>query len=435
MPDTLKYEIRDPIHGFVGLSEWEKDIVDHWVFQRLRRIRQLGFTDMVYPGAMHTRFEHSLGVMHIATRMFDEITKRRGDFLRKELHFDEPGLGRDRAIVRLASLLHDVGHTPFSHAGEELMCEIPGTDKKFKHENYSAAAVEHLMADVIDDHKYNHLGIKAKDIAGFLNGSPSLGKRLIWRHLISGQLDADRADYLLRDSKHAGVAYGNFDLDRILKTLTVVVDPETEDPRIAVQEDGIHAVEGLIIARYMMFTQVYFQHTRRAFDNHIAGAVKELLCKKYKKKRDGTQKGVFPPPNSKKNVLEYLKWNDWYVLGQIQAGKAGNHGSRIAERRHDRSVYETGEYFDGNKLNELEKVCTELGEKVAFVDSAEKTWYKHGSSDIRVHLSTGQHSDKVTILSQQSPVVQGLKSVNQSRIYAHFEDKEEARKIVKEITK
>ena len=115
------YEIRDPIHGFVTLNEWEKDIIDHPVFQRLRRIRQLSMTDMVYPGAMHTRFEHSLGVMHVATRMFDHIRDRRLEFLKTELSFTEGGLEKDRVLVRLSSLLHDVGHAPFSHAAEGLM--------------------------------------------------------------------------------------------------------------------------------------------------------------------------------------------------------------------------------------------------------------------------------------------------------------------------
>ena len=119
------YEVRDPIHGFVSLNEWERDIINHPVFQRLRRIRQLSLTDMVYPGAMHTRFEHSLGVMHVATRMFDRICEKRSDFLKSELGFNDFGLDRDRVLVRLSCLLHDVGHAPFSHAAEGLMDKDP----------------------------------------------------------------------------------------------------------------------------------------------------------------------------------------------------------------------------------------------------------------------------------------------------------------------
>lgn len=247
------YEIRDPIHGFIVLNEWERDIVDHWVFQRLRRIRQLGMTDMVYPGAMHTRFEHSLGVMHVATQMFDRIATRRKEFLFKELNYDNAGLSRDRVLVRIAALLHDVGHAPFSHAGEGLMQTNPLTNKPYKHENYSAAAVLHLMQDVIENHPFNqNYNLKAQDVADFLNGSSRLGRSLLWRDLISSQLDADRADYLLRDSHHIGVAYGKYDLDRILVTLTVAMNPETQAPVLAVEEGGEHAAEALILARYML---------------------------------------------------------------------------------------------------------------------------------------------------------------------------------------
>ncbi|KMQ49606.1 phosphohydrolase [Chitinispirillum alkaliphilum] len=118
---NIPLEIRDPVHGFISLSSWERDIINHPVFQRLRRIRQLGLTDMVYPGAMHTRFEHSLGVMHVATLMFDAVTAKSKKILFDELDYNEDGLGRDRQILRLSALLHDVGHSPFSHAGEELM--------------------------------------------------------------------------------------------------------------------------------------------------------------------------------------------------------------------------------------------------------------------------------------------------------------------------
>ena len=128
------YEIRDPVFGFIRINEWERDIIDHWVFQRLRRIRQLAWTDMVYPGATHTRFEHSLGVMHIATQMFDSIVAKDQDFLKSELGFTEYGLQRDRVLVRLASLLHDVGHAPFSHAGEGLMPTKPSKSATTKQE-------------------------------------------------------------------------------------------------------------------------------------------------------------------------------------------------------------------------------------------------------------------------------------------------------------
>jgi len=429
------YEIRDPVHGFVELNEWERDIINDPVFQRLRRIRQLSLTDMVYPGAMHTRFEHSLGVMHVATRMFDEIVKRRPEFLKSELHYTEGGLERDRVLVRLAGLLHDIGHAPFSHAAEELMCERPQTGKKFRHEDYSAAAVEFLMNDVIENHPLNqNYNIKARQIAQFLNGSSSLGRCLLWRDLISSQLDADRADYLLRDSYHIGVAYGNYDLNRLLLTLTVITDPETESPRVAVEEGGIHVAEALIIARYMMFTQVYFQHTRRAYDYHAAKTIKGLLAT-AQKESSLEKKDAFPPPDDKVLTKEYLKWNDWRVLGMIDAGKCNEHGLLLSQRHHHRCVFETPETPNRQDLEFTEYLCDKLDDKIAFVDTAESSWYKFNSADISVLLRPGRKNEQITALSQLSSVVHGLRAINQIRIYAPHDLKNDAKRIVENCKK
>src|SRR3979411_1260967 len=114
------YEIRCPVYGFVKLNDWEWQIISQHAFQRLRRIRQLGWTDYVFPGAMHTRLEHSLGVMHMSTMLYEGISERSREILESELGYNEDGLGRHKALVRLVALLHDVGHSPFSHAAEEL---------------------------------------------------------------------------------------------------------------------------------------------------------------------------------------------------------------------------------------------------------------------------------------------------------------------------
>ncbi len=123
MRDPITCEIRCPIHGFIGLNEFERRIVDHPVFQRLRRIRQLAWTDHVYPSAMHTRFEHSLGVMHVASKLYDAIVANSSEILQSTFGYTETGLLRDRQKVRLAGLLHDIGHSPFSHGSEDLFPE------------------------------------------------------------------------------------------------------------------------------------------------------------------------------------------------------------------------------------------------------------------------------------------------------------------------
>lgn len=167
-----KYEFRDPVHGFIELNEWERDIINQPAFQRLRRIKQLAWTDMVYPGATHTRFEHSLGVMHVATRIFDTL-RQRDEQLLEELGYEN--LDRQRQLVRLAALLHDIGHPPFSHATEELFPSDPNTKKPYSHEQYSAAIVEHELKEVIENHPFNkkNFNFSVKDLTGFFRETPS----------------------------------------------------------------------------------------------------------------------------------------------------------------------------------------------------------------------------------------------------------------------
>lgn len=426
------YEIRDPIHGFIVLNEWERRIIDHPVFQRLRRIRHLGLTDMVYPGAMHTRFEHSLGVMHVASQMYDEIVSRRRDLLESELSFSPGGIERQGAIVRIACLLHDVGQPPFSHAGEDLLPYDPSLGQPYGHEEYSAAAILHLMRDVIDSDPYNqkNYGIKAEDVADFLAKPVLSAAGLLWRSLVSGQLDADRADYLLRDSHHAGVAYGRYDLNRLLKTLTIAIDPETEAPIVAVEDGGLHAAEGLLVARYMMFTQVYFHHTRRAYDYHLAQALRSLLAEKQQDS-DLEVKDAFPPPDPG-HIEDYLQWDDWRVLGELR-DRDEEHARILRERRHHRCVHATPEVPDSEELDFVEHVCQHLGAMVSHVDRASKSWYNlDEGEEILILMNPGQ-DERLKPLSQLSTVVKGLKPVNQARVYVPLEQRDEALRLVKQM--
>jgi len=137
------YEIRDPVYGFISFNEWEREIINHPAFQRSRRIRQLAFTDLIYPGATHTRFEHSIGVMHLATKMFDAIVQKDKNkrILKDYIGYNEAGFAKDRQLVRLGGLLHDVGHAPFSHASEEILPLNAEKEKPYKHEDYTVAII------------------------------------------------------------------------------------------------------------------------------------------------------------------------------------------------------------------------------------------------------------------------------------------------------
>lgn len=302
--DDYKYTFRDPVHGFIGFNELEWDIINSSAFQRLRRIRQLAWTDYVYPGAMHTRFEHSMGVCHVASRLFDAIIKRDLEILKSDYKFMDSGINRQRQIIRLAALMHDLGHGPFSHAAEEVFPEKE-RGEKYVHEEYSAAIAKDMLGSLVKNHPYNqhNYGITIDNITDIFSPESKESASVLWKELISGQMDADRMDYLLRDSYHAGVSYGRYDLDRVIDTLCLCEDSEIGGHLIGVKEDGIHAVEGLLIARFMMFTQVYFHKTRVIFDYHYEEALKRILEKFG---------GTFPTPIGKA-LQNYFDWDDWKV--------------------------------------------------------------------------------------------------------------------------
>jgi uncharacterized protein len=452
-------EIRCPIHGFIQLNEWERRIIDHPVFQRLRRIRQLAWTDMVYPGAMHTRFEHSLGVMHVASLLYDSILRNSGDVLREHFSYQEIGFQRDRQKVRLAALLHDVGHSPFSHAAETLFPERTQAEaqsvlfegakdviaisppsvavkksKCFEHEEYSAALIRGPLREVIDGDQFNkrNYGISADDVAAILEGGVEAGPALFWRDLLTNQLDADRMDYLLRDSHHIGVTYGKYDLPRLVATISAYRDQkaggqEQDVPRIGISSGGWNAAESLIMARYSMFKQVYLHKTRIAFDIHIRGAIKSML-----------PGGVFPCPTSA-GLKEYLAWDDWHVLGRLAAGEGGEHGERLRTRNHYRLVHRTKDFPKDlqDKISEEEKLLAvrkSLGELVTAEEHPKNKWYS-STADVDIPVVNESDPEDVRPLSQYSHLLRDFVSQSPTFLFARPENAERARKMVKEIVK
>ena len=226
-------------------------------------------------------------------------------------------------------------------------------------------------------------------------------------------------DYLLRDAYHAGVQYGRYDLDRVVYTLRLCPDPETEGHHIGVEEDGVHAVEGLLIARFMMFTQLYFHKTRTIYDYHLVECLRELL------KSNG---GVFPPPTA---ITDFLGWDDWKVLGLITEGKGGIHGEILRSRKHYRMVFTTAEVVTGDELSEVEILAQELGPHRCVVRDAEKSWYKTGSEEIKVWRTSGGAKRSVP-LQTLSPVVAGLIKVNQRRLYVPDSNRPAAEAVVQQ---
>lgn len=219
-------QIQDAIHGYIRLNDLEERILDTPEMQRLRRVTQLGFSQLVYPSATHTRFEHSMGALHLADRFADSL-----------------GLEEGRSQeLRLAALLHDVGHGPFSHTADFIFEEHGHT-----HEHFSKQKIQDSrIADILHDH-----GIHPKRVTKLIDGDGRFGS------IIAGHIDVDRMDYLMRDAHYTGVAYGTIDADTIIRAA------QLHDQELVFDAKYVNALESLLTARYLMIPTVYRHRTSR----------------------------------------------------------------------------------------------------------------------------------------------------------------------------
>ncbi|MEM2210449.1 MAG: HD domain-containing protein [Nitrososphaerales archaeon] len=239
-------EIRDPIHGYIHITEVERSIIDTPIFQRLRRIKQLAGAYLTYPGGQHSRFEHSIGVMHL----IDFATK----VLINKGYLDKEKLQE----LRLAALLHDIGHGPFSHLIEEVMTEKRG----ITHEDITQRILrETEIKEILEKYGFNTDYMADLTVARCNKCSPFMND------LLGGGLSVDIMDYLLRDSYFTGVEYGKVDVHRIINSFEVVND------HLALDYAALYAFEALMIARYEMFRAVYFHRTVRAAEIMLINAI------------------------------------------------------------------------------------------------------------------------------------------------------------------
>lgn len=238
-------KIFDSLHGFIHCNEWESKLIDSRPFQRLRYIHHLGNCYLVFPGATHTRFEHSLGVMEIATRLFDSLSS------------DSDETPYWRQIIRLAALCHDLGHLPFSHIAESRLIGEGG------HEKWTLRIIESLKP--LWHEMDPNLPI-AEDVAKMALGKEGLAQ------LITGNLfGADRIDYLLRDARMSGLNYGLFDYAYLIESLQLLPSGE-----IIVQEKGREASEALLIARSFMQKRLYHYPPAKAYGFHLARFMQKI---------------------------------------------------------------------------------------------------------------------------------------------------------------
>jgi HD superfamily phosphohydrolase len=237
----VRFEIlRDPLWNNIRVDETTLQLVDTDVFQRLRYIRQLGWTYLVYPGATHSRFEHALGTYHLARRTLSMLRER------DDTPLDEAEL----AIIRAAALLHDVGHYPFSHALEEIgVLDHEQVARPLITEGPVAAILRSCLGQEAPEEIYSLItGSSADSLQG----------------LISGSLDLDKIEYLKRDALMCGVPYGEIDVDRLINSMLLVTDPSTGRRAVGVQEKALPALESLLFAKYQMYRNVYWHHAVRS---------------------------------------------------------------------------------------------------------------------------------------------------------------------------
>lgn len=335
------HEIRDPLHVFVRLDNHERDVLNSRPFQRLRHVHQLALTYLVYPGATHKRFEHSLGVMELASRVFDVITNP--DNITEEIRKRIEPLGKSdsdelrywRRVLRMAALCHDIGHLPFSHAAEDLLPQ--GWD----HEKVTRKIIASEEMKQIWDNMTPPL--RCEDIIKLAVG-PKKAKDLQfsdWEAILSeiivgDAFGVDRMDYLLRDSHHLGVAYGKFDHYRLIDTLQILSTPSASDgdqagePTLGVDEGGIQSAEALMVARYFMYSQVYFHPVRRIYDIHLKDFLKDWL-----------PGGMFST-----YIEDFLSITDNEVTAALRNAAFNNgspghsHARLIVRREHFKRLYE-----------------------------------------------------------------------------------------------
>jgi len=285
--------IRDSLHGNLQLNEFEVKLIDTPQIQRLRRIKQLGFTYLVYPGANHTRFEHSIGSMYLASRLAHSL----------DLNSDQ------REMLRVCAILHDAGHGPFSHVSEAVL-------EKSHEELTSLLILESQLSEILSE-KFD-----PKEIINLISGEGTLGQ------IISGDLDVDRMDYLLRDSYYTGVAYGVIDVERLIHNMIL-------EDNLILKAKGVQAAESMLLARYFMYPSVYQHHTTRIINSMFRRCLNQLFAEGY----------INPEKIYKYDDLDII------ITARYQKGFIGDMMHRLDNRKLFKTVYSL-------KLDELDNPST-----------------------------------------------------------------------------
>jgi HD superfamily phosphohydrolase len=323
-------EVRDPIHGAIGLTAAEASVADHPFVQRLRGIAANGFSHLPFPGATHTRYAHSLGVMHLAGMAFDQAYR--------DWTFTDPDTrARLRQCVRLAALCHDLGHAPFSHCTEFAMPPLADLQLAFyprpaarraTHEDYTIAILEHtsLAREIASRFPFESRHVAAlvsTDVEvsdGFFRDG-GYDHRALCSQIVSSELDVDRLDYLVRDATFTGARYGQIEVDWLLSSLAA--HPVDREVCLALESRALYAFDHFLIARHHMFLMVYFHHK---------SVVYEEMLRRWVTRPDATWR--LPS-----DLDAYLRVDDVSVTADLRAS-TDPWARRIVERQPFRRVVE-----------------------------------------------------------------------------------------------
>jgi hypothetical protein len=337
-------KIYDSVHGFIRFNELERELIDSAPFQRLHQIRQLGIAYLVYPGATHSRFEHSLGVMELATQMYDRIIDKCAETLKV------PNVAYWRQIVRFAALCHDLGHLPFSHVAEHLVLSKGGHERwtldvicsPFLRPIWQQMQKQYPKHDVVSDVSKMALG-EEKLLEVGVEETFSSWEKVLSQVVTGDFFGADRIDYLLRDAQCTGVSYGLFDYHQLIEMLCALPSLRKGGQlELGIEENGIQSCEALLLARHFMHKRVYQYPSVKAYSFHLAHFMKKYYDREKKLK----------------TLRDYLSLNDADIISAFtQAAGDRKHFAHLdalclTQREHR---YKAIEIPQGMSVEKIEK--------------------------------------------------------------------------------
>ncbi len=390
---------RDPIHGFIRADELETALIQSRPMQRLRFIRQLGLTFLIFPGAEHSRFSHALGTMHLAGRIYDALAAKSSGLLPVAQDC------RERRLLRLAALLHDVGHAPYSHTSEDLF------EEPIDHEEMTCRLLD--SEEIREIFRRRGDGLESREVQQLLRKEAD-GPRRLLSDVITSELDVDKMDYLRRDSLYCGVEYGSYDLERLIDTVAPIEDPTNGEWRLGVDHGGVHALEALVMARYYMFTQVYF---------NVTGKVMELHFNEWLR-ASGLRWPVEPQA--------FLDQDDVTVYHSMRQSD-NRHARAIVHRERYSLAFETREHLtpeEGRWFEELvPRLEARFGSDNLLVDHSAKDPHRLEKKRVLVKRWDGS----LQPMAEASDFIRHMSRIDSFRVYApkdlHREVAEEVRRL------